>query len=85
MNFINRLQAIMQDHNDDVSDLSKRAGIPYAEAVALFNRGWEKTPMWIICAVCEAYDMSLDYMVYGKQDRSAELRQKISEIVKQMQ
>lgn len=85
MNFINRLQVLMREYNDDVSGLAKRAGIPYPEAVALFNRSWEKTPVWVMCAVCEAYNVSLDYMVYGKKDRSAELRQKISEIVKQMQ
>ena len=67
MTFHDRLRALMMSHGDDESALAKRAGVPYIEIVALSTHPWEKTPVWIMCAICEAYDVSLDFLVRGKR------------------
>ena len=63
MDFIDKLKIVMQSHSDDAYSLAKRAGIPYTEVRALFVRQWEKAPLWVISAICEAYSVSMDYMV----------------------
>lgn len=66
MTFPDRLRLLMQSHGDDESALAKRAGVPYTEIVALFTRRWEKAPIWIVAAICAAYNVSMDYLVRGK-------------------
>lgn len=66
MGFPERLRALMMTHGGDEAALAKRAGVPYVEVVALFKRRWEKAPVWIVCAICEAYNVSMDYIVRGK-------------------
>ena len=68
MTFPDRLRLLMQSHGDDAYSLAKRAGVPYTEIAALFNRKWEKAPVWVVAAICEAYSVSMDYMVRGKGD-----------------
>ena len=63
MDFIDKLKIVMQSHSDDAYSLAKRAGVPYTEIAALFNRKWEKSPVWVVAAICEAYSVSMDYMV----------------------
>ena len=65
MDFTSRLRALMVSYGDTESTLAKRAGVPYTEIMALFTRRWEKAPVWIVCAVCEAYGVSMDYLVRG--------------------
>ena len=72
MDFLDRLHILMERHNDNNSTLAKKSGIPYTTIVGLFNRNWEKAQISTIQRICEFYNVSLDYMVYGAEKLSDE-------------
>lgn len=65
MDFLYRLRILMKEHGDNNSTLAKGSGIPYTTIDGLFKRGWEKAQLSTIQKICEFYNVSLDYMVYG--------------------
>ena len=62
----------MDKAGDNNSTLAKKSGIPYTTIDGLFKRGWEKAQISTIQRICEYYNVSLDYMVYGSDALSDE-------------
>ena len=65
MNFLDRLRKLMELNKDNNSTLAKKSGVPYTTINGLFIRGWETAQLSTIRRICEYYNVSLDYMVYG--------------------
>ena len=72
MDFLDRLRILMENNNENNSTLAKKSGIPYTTIDGLFKRGWEKAQISTIQKICDYYNVSLDYMVYGVDKLSAE-------------
>lgn len=72
MDFLDRLQFVMDKNGDNKSTLSEKSGIPYTTIVGLFKRNWEKAQVCTIRQICDHYGVSLDYMVYGAEKLSNE-------------
>lgn len=72
MDFLDRLRILMEKNNENNSTLAKKSGIPYTTIDGLFKRGWEKAQISTIQKICDYYNVSLDYMVYGVDKLSAE-------------
>ena len=66
MGFMDRLRLLMQSHGDDMETLAHKSGIPYVTILGLFNRGWERTDALTVWRICDHYNVSVDYMVTGK-------------------
>jgi hypothetical protein len=72
MDFLDRLRVLMEKHGDNNSTLAKKSGIPYTTIDGLFKRGWEKAQISTIQKICNHYNVTLDYMVYGAWKLSEE-------------
>lgn len=72
MDFLDRLRNLMDRNDDNDSTLAKKSGIPYTTINGLFKRGWEKAQVSTIQRICQYYNVSLDYMVYGAEGLSEE-------------
>ena len=70
MDFLTRLKKLMSIKGDNNSTLAKNSGIPYTTIDGLFKRGWEKAQISTIQKICDHYNVSLDYMVYGEKGLS---------------
>ena len=70
MDFLERLSFLMKSNGDNKSTLSAKSGIPYTTIDGLYKRGWEKAQTSTIQRICEYYNVSLDYMVYGAKGLS---------------
>jgi hypothetical protein len=62
----------MESNGENNSTLAKRSGIPYTTIDGLFKRGWEKAQISTIQKICDFYNVSLDYMIYGADKLSEE-------------
>ena len=65
MDFLERLRYFMDRSEDTDASLAKKSGIPYTTINGLFKRGWEKAQISTIQKICQHYNVSLDYMIYG--------------------
>ena len=70
MDFLIRLKKLMEIKGDNNSTLAKSSGIPYTTIDGLFKRGWEKAQLSTIQKICDHYNVTLDYMVYGEKGLS---------------
>lgn len=72
MDFLDRLKLLMNKYDDNNSTLAKKSGIPYTTIDGLFKRGWEKAQTSTIMRICDYYNVSMDYMVYGAEKLSSD-------------
>ena len=72
MDFLDRLRVLMENNSENNSTLAKRSGIPYTTIDGLFKRGWEKAQISTIQKICDCYNVSLDFMIYGADKLSEE-------------
>ena len=63
MNFLEKLDYMMQKLAINKSKLSQLSGIPYTTIDAFYKKGFENTKMSTIRKLADALDVSLDYLI----------------------
>lgn len=62
MNFLEKLDFIMEKRSINKSKLSKISGVPYTTIDGFYKKGYENTKLSTIRKLSEALDVSLDYL-----------------------
>lgn len=65
MNLLERLDELKKLTGDNNNTLSKKTGIPYTTIDGLYKKGYENIKLSTLKTLCEYFDVSIDYMVYG--------------------
>lgn len=63
MNFLEKLDHMMQKHSLNKSKLSRLSGVPYTTIDAFYKKGYEHTKISTIRKIASALNVSLDYLV----------------------
>lgn len=64
MNFIEKLDMLMETHNLNRSELSRYSGIPYSTISGLYDKGYDNIKLSTLKKLTEFFDVSIDYMVF---------------------
>ena len=63
MNFLEKLDYMMQKLAINKSKLSQLSGIPYTTIDAFYKKGFENTKISTIRKLADALDVSLEYLI----------------------
>lgn len=62
MNFLEKLDYLMEKRSINKSKLSKMSGVPYTTIDGFYKKGYENTKLSTIRKLSEALNVSLDYL-----------------------
>lgn len=65
MNLLERLDRLMEAHNEKPTDLARKADIPVNTIYGLYKKGYENIKLSTLFKICNHYGISLDYLVKG--------------------
>lgn len=71
MNFLEKLDYLMEDRSINKSKLSKMSGVPYTTIDGFYKKGYENTKLSTIRKLSEALNVSLDYLFDETSDEKA--------------
>lgn len=71
MNLLERLDLLKAVHGDNNASLSKKSGIPYSTIDGLYKKGYQNMKLSTLEALCEYYDVTLDYLAKGTTEAPA--------------
>lgn len=63
MNFLEKLDTLMQEKKLNRHSLSKQCGIPYTTIDAFYKKGYENTKMSTLRKLAAFFDVTLDYLI----------------------
>lgn len=72
MNLLERLDQLMEAHNEKPTDLARNADIPVNTIYGLYKKGYENIKLTTLFKICDYYGVSLDYLVKGADGLSSE-------------
>ena len=65
MDFLDRLDSLMNARGINKNILSKESGIPYTTIDGFYKKGYENTKLSTIRKLCTYFDVTMDYLVRG--------------------
>lgn len=68
MDFLSKLDRLMQKRGLNKHTLALYSGIPYTTIVGLYERGVEKARLSTINSLCEFFDVPMDYLAIDKYE-----------------
>lgn len=68
MNFLEKLDYLMEMRQINKHILAKESGIPYTTIDAFYKKGYHNTKLSTVKKICEYFDVSLDYMMKDERD-----------------
>lgn len=78
MNFLEKLNLLMEERSLNKSTLSKISGIPYTTIDGFYKKGYQNTKLSTIWKLADALDVSIDYLIDEKvNDRHRKERESI--------
>ena len=69
MNFLEKLDYLMEERAINKSKLSKISGVPYTTIDGFYKKGYENTKLSTIRRISEALNVSLDYLFDETSDK----------------
>lgn len=83
MNFLEKLDYLMNLKNINKSTLAKESGVPYTTIDAFYKKGYENAKISTIKKLCTYFGVTLDYLIrddvdslnYGKNERNVNNKQ----------
>lgn len=66
MDFLDRLDSLMNARGINKNILSKESGIPYTTIDGFYKKGYENTKLSTIRKLCTYFDVTMDYLVRGE-------------------
>lgn len=63
MNFIDKLNMLMEDRNLKRSDLSRGSGLSYTTIDGLYKKGFDNMKLQTLKAIADYFEVSIDYLV----------------------
>lgn len=73
MNFLERLDMLKAARGDNNATLSKKSGIPYSTIDGFYKKGYENMKLSTLEALCEYFDVTLDYLAKGTNKKLADI------------
>lgn len=71
MNFLEKLDYLMEKRSINKSKLSKMSGVPYTTIDGFYKKGYENTKLSTIRKISEALNVSLDYLFDESSDEKS--------------
>ena len=71
MNFLEKLDYLMEERAINKSKLSKISGVPYTTIDGFYKKGYENTKLSTIRKISEALNVSLDYLFDETSDEKS--------------
>ena len=68
MNFLVKLDRLMDERGLNKHTLSQQCGIPYTTIVGMYERGVEKARLTNLMRLCDFFNVPIDYMVYDRYE-----------------
>ena len=69
MDFLTKLDRLMEENKLNKRTLSQQSGIPYTTIVGLYERGIVNARLSTINALCDFFDVPMDYLVIDKYEK----------------
>ena len=66
MDFLDRLDSLMESRGINKHILSKESGIPYTTIDGFYKKGYENTKLSTIRKLCNYFGVTMDYLVRGE-------------------
>nr|WP_315020985.1 helix-turn-helix transcriptional regulator [uncultured Aminipila sp.] len=66
MNFLEKLNYLMEINNINKNILSKESGIPYSTIDNFYKKGYEKAKLPTIQKLAKYFDTTLDYLIFDE-------------------
>lgn len=66
MNFLEKLNELMEINNINKHILSKESGIPYSTIDNFYKKGYEKAKLPTIQKLAKYFDTTLDYLIFDE-------------------
>ena len=69
MDFLGKLDWLMEREKLNKHTLAQRSGVPYTTIVGLYERGAENARLSTVNRLCDFFGVPLDYLAFDKYDR----------------
>lgn len=69
MEFLEKLDHLMEQKGLNKHTLAQRCGVPYTTIVGLYERGKENARLSTLNRLCEYFDVPLDYLALDKYEK----------------